>query len=97
MAKPLPAKDRAAALKRLKGWVLAADGKAIARTYKFADFGEAFGFMARAALIAEKLDHHPDWSNSWNRVEVTLSTHSAGGVTEFDVKLAEAMDRIAGA
>ena len=96
MAKLLTGSERDAALTRLGAWTLSADGKAIARTYKFADFGAAFGFMASAALAAEKLDHHPDWSNSWNKVEVTLSTHSAGGVTDLDVKLAEAMDRIAG-
>ena len=66
------------------------------KTFKFKDFSEAFGFMARAALVAEKMDHHPEWTNVWNRVDVTLSTHSAGGLTELDLKLAEAMDRIAG-
>src|SRR5215471_17365838 len=63
----------------------------------FNDFNEAFGFMARAALIAEKLDHHPEWFNVYNKVEVTLATHDAGGVTDRDVKLAEAMDRLAAA
>ena len=62
----------------------------------FADFNEAFGFMARVALMAEKLDHHPEWSNVYKTVDVTLSTHDAGGVTELDVKLAEAMDKFAG-
>ena len=70
--------------------------RCIQRTFKFKDFSEAFGFMARAALAAEKMDHHPEWTNVWNRVEVTLSTHDAGGLTERDVKLAEAMDRLAG-
>ena len=97
MAKLLSTPDRNAALKRLDGWSATADGKAISRTFKFADFGAAFGFMAHAALVAEKLDHHPDWSNSWNKVAVTLSTHDAGGVTDMDVKLAEAMNAIAGA
>ena len=69
---------------------------AIQKTFKFKDFNEAFGFMARAALVAEKMDHHPEWANVWNRVDVTLSTHSAGGLTELDLKLAEAMDKIAG-
>jgi 4a-hydroxytetrahydrobiopterin dehydratase len=96
MAKLLSAADRTAAVKRLKGWSATADGKAMSRSFKFADFGEAFGFMARAALAAEKLDHHPDWSNAWNKVEVTLSTHDAGGITDMDVKLAEAMNAIAG-
>ena len=96
MAGPLPPGERAAALKELPAWREAKDGKAITRTYTFADFNEAFGFMTRAALVAEKMDHHPDWSNAWNKVMVRLSTHSAGGVTKFDVKLAEAMDKIAG-
>ena len=62
----------------------------------FKDFSAAFGFMTRAALAAERMNHHPEWFNVWNRVEVTLSTHDAGGLTERDLKLAEAMDRIAG-
>jgi 4a-hydroxytetrahydrobiopterin dehydratase len=68
---------------------------AITRKFVFKDFSEAFGFMARAALVAEKLDHHPEWSNVYKTVEVTLSTHDAGGLTELDVKLAEAMDKLA--
>jgi 4a-hydroxytetrahydrobiopterin dehydratase len=70
---------------------------AISRKFTFTDFSEAFGFMARAALAAEKLDHHPEWFNVYNRVEVTLATHDAGGVTDRDVKLAETMDRLAAA
>jgi 4a-hydroxytetrahydrobiopterin dehydratase len=70
---------------------------AIARKFTFGDFNEAFGFMTRAALVAERMDHHPEWFNVYRTVEVTLSTHDAGGVTELDVRLAEAMDRIAGA
>lgn len=85
------------ALAELEGWQLARDGNAIERRFTFANFNEAFGFMARAALVAEKLDHHPEWSNVYKTVEVTLSTHDAGGLTERDVKLAEAFDRIAGA
>ena len=81
---------------RLPGWLLAEGRDAIQKTFKFEDFSEAFGFMTRAALVAEKMDHHPEWTNVWNRVDVTLSTHSAGGLTELDVKLAEAMDKIAG-
>ena len=73
--------DRAAALQRLKDWREVDAGKAISRTFEFDDFGGAFGFMTRVALVAEKMDHHPDWSNSYNKVVVTLSTHSAGGVT----------------
>ena len=86
-------KDLAA---RLPGWTMAADRDAIQRTFKFKDFNEAFGFMSRAALVAEKMDHHPEWSNVWNKVEVTLTTHSAKGLTELDLKLGEAMDKIAG-
>lgn len=81
---------------KLPGWRMAEGRDAIQRTFTFKDFSEAFGFMARAALVAEKMDHHPEWSNVWSRVEVTLATHSAGGLTELDVKLAEAMDKIAG-
>jgi len=86
-------KDLAA---RLPGWTMAAGRDAIQRTFKFKDFNEAFGFMSRAALVAEKMDHHPEWSNVWNKVEVTLTTHSAKGLTELDLKLGEAMDKIAG-
>ena len=81
-------------LATLPGWSLAA-GK-LRREFRFADFSEAFGFMARAALAAEKMDHHPDWSNVWNRVTVELSTHDAGGLTALDFELAAAMDRLAG-
>ena len=83
------------ALRRLPDWSVTAGKDAISRSFKVADFGAAFGFMTRAALIAEKMDHHPDWSNAYNRVNVTLSTHSAGGITDNDILLAEAMDRIA--
>jgi 4a-hydroxytetrahydrobiopterin dehydratase len=86
---------RAAALEALPNWRYDPAAKAIGRSYRFADFGEAFAFMTRAAIAAEKADHHPDWSNSWNKVEVALSTHSAGGVTEKDVALAKAMDGFA--
>ena len=80
---------------RLPGWQLANGRDAIQKTFKFKDFSEAFGFMSRAALVAEKMEHHPEWSNVWNRVDVTLSTHSAGGLTNLDLELAEAMDKIA--
>jgi 4a-hydroxytetrahydrobiopterin dehydratase len=96
MAQKLDEAARKALAARLPGWTMATGRDAIQRTFKFKDFSEAFGFMARAALVAEKMDHHPEWTNVWNRVDVTLSTHSAGGLTELDVKLAEAMDRIAG-
>ena len=94
-----PAKiGAAAALKTLPSWAtLSGDRDAIQRTYKFADFNAAFGFMARVALLAEKLDHHPEWFNVYNRVEVTLATHDADGVTELDVKLATFMDAAAAA
>lgn len=79
-------------LKALPGkWKLAEDGKAIHQTFKFKDFGEAWSFMTRVALLAEKMDHHPDWSNGYNKVEMTLSTHDAGGVTERDLALAKAI------
>jgi 4a-hydroxytetrahydrobiopterin dehydratase len=84
-----------AALARLKGWTLAADGAAISRRFTFSNFGEAFAFMTRSALAAEKLDHHPDWSNAYKIVDVTLSTHDAGGLTELDFTLARKMDRFA--
>ena len=96
MATKLDATARKGALGRLKGWSEVPGRDAITKKFEFKDFNEAFGFMARAALIAEKMDHHPEWFNVYKKVEVTLSTHDAGGVTELDVKLAEAMDRLAG-
>ena len=91
-----PAKiGAAAALSQLQGWT-AADGKdAIEKTYKFADFNAAFGFMTRVAIEADKRDHHPEWFNVYNRVEVTLTTHDCDGVSERDVQLARVMDGIA--
>ena len=77
-------------------WLERGQGRdAIGKKFVFADFNEAFGFMARVALMAEKLDHHPEWSNVYKTVDVTLSTHDAGGLTELDIKLAEAMDKFA--
>jgi 4a-hydroxytetrahydrobiopterin dehydratase len=96
MVQKLTEAARKSALAKLPGWSEVSGRDAISRKFSFKDFNEAFGFMARAALIAEKLDHHPEWFNVYNRVEVTLSTHDAGGVTERDIKLAEAMDRLAG-
>ena len=96
MAAKLDAAARKTALASLSGWTEVASRDAITRKFSFKDFNEAFGFMARAALVAEKMDHHPEWFNVYKTVEVTLSTHDAGGVTELDVKLAEAMNRIAG-
>jgi len=82
-----------AALKTLPAWSAAEGGRdAIRRTFKFADFNAAFGFMTRAALMADKLDHHPEWFNVYNRVDVTLATHDADGVTALDVELATFMD-----
>lgn len=78
------------------GWRLRDDGKAISRTYTFADFVQAFAFMSASALVAERMNHHPDWSNSYSRVDVTLSSHDTGGLTQRDVALAVEMDRLAG-
>jgi 4a-hydroxytetrahydrobiopterin dehydratase len=96
MSQRLAGEARKAALARLKGWSETSGRDAITRKFVFADFNEAFGFMTRAALVAEKLDHHPEWFNVYKTVDVTLSTHDAGGLTERDIKLAEAMDKIAG-
>jgi 4a-hydroxytetrahydrobiopterin dehydratase len=96
MAQKLTGDGRKAALAKLSGWSEVKDRDAISRKFVFRDFSEAFGFMARAALVAEKLDHHPEWFNVYKTVEVTLSTHDAGGLTELDVKLAQAMDALAG-
>jgi 4a-hydroxytetrahydrobiopterin dehydratase len=83
---------RASALKELPQWREVDGRDAITRDFKFRNFNEAFGFMARVALLAEKMDHHPEWLNIYSKVEVTLSTHDAGGVTEKDIALAKAMD-----
>jgi 4a-hydroxytetrahydrobiopterin dehydratase len=96
MVEKLAGKDRAEAIAKLVGWQEVAGRDAIEKTFTFADFNEAFGFMTRAALVAEKMDHHPEWSNVYKRVTVVLSTHEAGGLTGRDVRLAQAMDRIAG-
>lgn len=79
------------------GWTYEEGGKAILRTFKFKDFSEAFAFLTRVALHAEKVDHHPEFTNVWNRVDFRLTTHDAGGVTDRDRKLAEAINRIGGA
>jgi 4a-hydroxytetrahydrobiopterin dehydratase len=96
MAERLSAEARKLALKGLPGWSEVAGREAIARTFTFKDFNEAFGFMVRAALVAEKRDHHPEWRNVYKTVEVVLATHDAGGVTALDVELATAMNAIAG-
>ena len=80
------------ALADLDGWVATEGREAIRKSFRFADFNAAFGFMTRIALAAEKLDHHPEWFNLYNRVDVTLATHDAGGVTELDIRLAKLMD-----
>ena len=97
MRQKLTGPARKTALAKLSGWSEAAGRDAITKKFVFKDFNAAFGFMTRAALVAEKLDHHPEWLNVYKTVEVTLSTHDAGGLTELDVTLAEAMDRIASA
>jgi 4a-hydroxytetrahydrobiopterin dehydratase len=82
-------------LKSLDGWSLSADGLVIEKPFRFGNFRSAFAFMTECALMAEKLDHHPDWTNVYGSVTVHLSTHSAGGLTELDFKLAAAMDKAA--
>jgi 4a-hydroxytetrahydrobiopterin dehydratase len=95
MADRLAAEARKSALKGLSGWADVAGREAIARTFSFKDFNEAFGFMSRAALVAEKSDHHSEWRNVYKTVEVVLATHDAGGVTALDIELAKAMNAIA--
>lgn len=96
MAQKLAGNDRKAALAKLSGWTEVSGRDAISKKFTFKNFNQAFGFMTRAALVAEKMDHHPEWFNVYKTVEVTLSTHDAGGVTELDVQLAQAMDELAG-
>ena len=86
--------ERNDALAALPEWRLRADGLAIERALKFKDFNEAFGFMTRVALLADKHDHHPEWSNVYNRVEITLTTHDAGGLSARDVTMARAIDAL---
>jgi 4a-hydroxytetrahydrobiopterin dehydratase len=88
--------EREAALAALPGWRFDGEAGAIRRSFRFADFSQAFAFMTRVAMAAEKADHHPDWSNSWNKVEIALSTHSAGGLTVLDIEMARAIDAYAG-
>ena len=88
--------ERAEALAALSEWTLRADGRAIERTFKFRDFSQAWAFMARVALIAEKHDHHPEWSNVYNSVAIALTTHDAGGLSERDTKMARAIDKLLG-
>jgi len=95
MSEKLTGDARKNSLARLAGWSEVNGRDAITKKFVFKDFNQAFGFMSRVALVAEKMDHHPEWFNVYKTVEVTLSTHDAGGLTARDVKLAEAMDRIA--
>ncbi|HVP27669.1 MAG TPA: 4a-hydroxytetrahydrobiopterin dehydratase [Myxococcota bacterium] len=97
MARPtrLDEDSVADALRALPHWALV--GGKLHRELHFHDFAEAFGFMARVALVAERMNHHPDWSNAWNRVVIDLVTHAAGGVTELDLALARAIDGFVGA
>jgi len=92
MVEQLNEDQRAAALDRLGEWDYDDARDALTRSFLFADFSEAFAFMTRVALLAEKADHHPEWSNVWNRVNILLTTHDAGGLSERDVRMAEAID-----
>lgn len=94
MADKLTPESRDAALLRLNGWIYDPAADAISHDFKFKDFSEAFGFMTRVALSAQAADHHPEWSNVYNKVTITLSTHDAGGLTDKDVALAEAIDQL---
>ena len=97
MTEKLSETEREAALKALSpsGWVEIEGRDAIAKTYVFGNFVQAFGWMTQAALLAEKLNHHPEWSNVYRTVEVTLTTHDAGGLSALDIKLAQKMDALA--
>ena len=95
MAQKLTGPARVEALRKLSGWSEVTGRDAIVKKFVFKDFNAAFGFMVRAALVAEKMDHHPEWFNVYKTVDVTLSTHDADGVTELDVRLAAEMDRLA--
>jgi 4a-hydroxytetrahydrobiopterin dehydratase len=90
----LTGEERDSWLAALPDWALAREGDAIARTFTFADFSEAFAFMTRVAILAEKRDHHPEWFNVYNRVEITLTTHDAGGLSLRDVKMARKIDAL---
>ena len=95
MTQKFSAEEIAAALDALDGWALVPGREAISKSYRFQSFNEAFAFMTRVALKAEKMDHHPEWFNVYNRVEVTLATHDAGGVSAKDITLAAFMDKAA--
>ena len=91
---PLPPGERSRLASSLPHWRLLPDRDAIARDFQFKDFSAAWGFMARVALLAERHDHHPEWSNVYNRVSITLTTHDAGGLSERDIALARAIDAV---
>lgn len=95
MVEKLLGQKRAAALADMKGWEELPDRDAVKKTYQFADFVDAFGFMTRAAIVAEKMDHHPEWFNVYRTVEVVLTTHDVGGLSTNDIALAKAMDALA--
>ena len=95
MATQLTDEERGAALASLTEWQGVEGRDAITRSYKFKDFNEAFGWMTRVAMVAEKMDHHPEWANVYNSIKVTLSTHDAGGITQLDINLAIIMDMVA--
>jgi len=95
MAEKLTGGASGSAIATLNGWTEADGRDAIRKTFQFKTFNQAFGFMTRAALMAEKMDHHPEWFNVYNRVDVTLATHDAGGVTDLDIRLAQFMDKAA--
>lgn len=94
MAQRLTDAERAALGTTVPGWAVVPNRDALQRAFKFADFSEAWGFMTRVALLAEKLDHHPDWSNVWNTVRIELTTHDAGGLSDNDVRLAQAINSL---
>ena len=96
MAELLIGESRDRAMSELTGWAPVDGRDAIAKSFRFNDFNQAWGFMSRCAMMAERMDHHPEWFNVYNRVDVTLSTHDAGGLTDRDIKLALFMDRAAG-
>ena len=95
MTEKLDAAGRAAAIAELDGWKEVDGREAVQKSFVFKNFNEAFGWMSRVAMVAEKMDHHPEWFNVYKTVDVTLATHSVGGVSELDIKLARAMDRMA--
>lgn len=95
MATKLEGAERSAALSELEGWTEVEGRDAIQKNFTFKNFNEAFGWMSRVAMLAEKMDHHPEWFNVYKTVDVTLATHDVGGVSELDIKMAKAMDRMA--